>query len=68
MSPQMIGPTTKGLYVCGDLEAISSLDKGTGSLVAGSPKLLTSRHGVTLSIYPLCHTNEIMFVSGESLP
>lgn len=48
-----------------NLEAISSLDKGTGSLVAGSPKLLTSRHGVTLSIYPLRHTNEIMsFILG----
>ena len=63
MSPQMISPTPNGLYVCRDLEAISPLGTGMLSRVPGALKLLTSRHGVTLSIYKICHTNTVIFFS-----
>lgn len=56
----MIGPTTNGAYVCRDLGAISPLGRRTGSWVAGAPKTLTSRPGVTLAIYPICHTDTII--------
>lgn len=56
----MIGPTTNGVYLCKDLGAINPQGRGMGSWVARAPRLLTSRHGVTLAIYPVCHTGAII--------